>query len=244
MSNKGYFLPVSILIAAVLISASLIFTVGRNSAPADTSAEQETSADQKPGELIAPVTKNDFFRGAENATVTIVEYSDFECPFCKDFHVTMKQIIEEYDGQVAWVYRQFPLEQLHSKAIQEAQASECVGELGGGSAFWDFADRVYNITPSNDGLDLNELPQIAEEIGIDRSSFEECLESGRTASEIEKDMKDVEKLMNWNLERTGRGIGTPFSVVISDDGQSFTIPGALPYEQISIAIDQLLNSNN
>ena len=244
MSNKGYFLPVSILIAAVLISASLIFTVGRNSAPADTSAEQEASADQKPGELIAPVTENDFFRGAENAPVTIVEYSDFECPFCKDFHVTMKQIIEEYDGKVAWVYRQFPIEQLHSKAIQEAQASECAGELGGGNAFWDFADRVYDITPANDGLDLNILPEIAEEIGINRSSFEECLESGRMASEIAKDMKDVEKLMNWNLARTGRGIGTPFSVVISDGGQSFTIPGALPYEQIRIAIDQLLNSNN
>lgn len=82
-------------------------------------------------------------RGAEDAPVTIVEYSDFDCPYCARFHDTMLQVMEEYDGQVRWVYRHYPIEQLHPNAPKIAEASECIANLDGEEAFWRFADTYY-----------------------------------------------------------------------------------------------------
>ena len=76
---------------------------------------------------MAPITDSDWIRGGRNAEVSVVEYSDLECPFCKRHDATMKQLISEYDGKVNWVYRHFPLTQLHPKAPKEAEAAECAG---------------------------------------------------------------------------------------------------------------------
>jgi len=82
-------------------------------------------------EDIDPVTSEDFVRGNRNARIALIEYSDLECPFCKRFHPTAQQLINEYPNDVMWVYRHFPLDQLHSKARAEALAAECAGSLGG-----------------------------------------------------------------------------------------------------------------
>lgn len=94
-----------------------------------------------------PVSAQDHIRGDANAPVKVVEYSDLDCPFCKQFHVTMNQVMEEYgkQGRVAWVFRHFPLEQLHPDAPRKAQASECMSELGGQQAFWNFVDKVSGV---------------------------------------------------------------------------------------------------
>ena len=117
--------------------------------------------------------------GNPGAPVKLVEFSDFECPFCKRFHLTMKRLMNEYgeDGKVAWVYRHFPLVSLHSKARREAQAAECASELGGNEAFWAYSDRLFEVAPSNNRLDLALLPRIAQLIGLDRAKFEACLAS-------------------------------------------------------------------
>jgi len=101
-----------------------------------------------------------------NAPVKIVEFSDTECPFCKRFHTTMQQVVKDSNGQVAWVYRHFPLDQLHSKARKEAEATECAAELGGNEKFWAYLNRLMEVTPANDGLDLAELPVIAAYVGL------------------------------------------------------------------------------
>ncbi|MGB6882161.1 MAG: thioredoxin domain-containing protein, partial [Microgenomates group bacterium] len=98
---------------------------------------------------IPEITEKDYIRGSKDARVFLIEYSDFECPFCKDFHETAQQIVDEYDGQVGWVYRHFPLDVLHAKARTEAIAAECAAELGGNDGFWAFIDKIYEITPSN-----------------------------------------------------------------------------------------------
>src|SRR3989344_5485116 len=100
--------------------------------------------------------------------IAIVEYSDLECPFCKTFQKTLHQIMDEYgeSGKVAWVYRHFPLAQLHTKAAKEAEATECAAELGGNAAFWKYADRLFEVTPSNNNLELSQLPVIAAEVGL------------------------------------------------------------------------------
>lgn len=106
---------------------------------------------------VRSVNEGDHLRGDPKATVKIVEFSDLECPFCKNFHFTMQQIMSEYPGKVSWAYRHFPLDSLHPKARKEAEASECAAELGGNDGFWSYVDKLFEITPSNNGLDPNLL---------------------------------------------------------------------------------------
>ena len=130
--------------------------------------------------------------------------------------------MEESKGQVKWVYRHFPIDQLHPvKARKEAAASECAAELGGNDAFWKFADRFYELTPSNNRTDLDTvLPQIAREIGLDEAKFASCLASGRHDRRIEEDRQ--------NAIATG-GRGTPWSIIVSKSGKTYPLSGAQPY---------------
>ncbi len=91
-----------------------------------------------------PVDKDDHIRGSVDAKVKFIEYSDFECPFCKRHHPVMQKIVSAYSGNdVAWVYRHLPLVSIHPKAQPLAEASECAAELGGNDGFWAFADAVF-----------------------------------------------------------------------------------------------------
>ncbi len=120
---------------------------------------EENSADARAGK-VRPVSKtNDHIRGNPNAPVSLIEYSDFECPFCKRFHDTAKQIVQQYGGKVNWVYRHFPLDFHNPAAQREAEAAECAAELGGNEAFWRFTDLIYTRTLSNGkGVPETELP--------------------------------------------------------------------------------------
>ena len=202
--------------------------------------QQQQAEEQKRREAAGaakPVDGEDHIRGSLDAPVKLVEFSDFECPFCKRFHPTMKRLMNEYgkDGKVAWVYRHFPLDSLHSKARKEAQAAECANELGGNEAFWAYSDRLFEVAPSNDRLDLALLPRIAQEIGLDRAKFEACLEGdlrgGKYAAHIEADVQDA---------IASGGTGTPFSLVIAPNGTTYPINGAQPYAALKSIIDLAL----
>lgn len=179
---------------------------------------------------LAPVTDKDWTRGKKNAKIAVVEFSDTECPFCKRFHPTMQQLVKEYPNDVKWIYRHFPLTSIHTKAVKEAEATECAGELGGNEGFWKYIDRLFEVTPSNDGLDPAQLPQIAEDVGLNRKKFESCLESGKYAEKVQKQADDA-------IAAGARG--TPYSVVVVGD-QNVPVSGALPYEQLKSIIDQLI----
>lgn len=183
---------------------------------------------------LRPVSKDrDHIRGNPAAPVTLVEYSDFECPFCKRFHITAKKLVDESKGQLRWVYRHFPLEELHPvKARKEASASECAAELGGNDTFWKFADRFYELTPSNNRTDIDKvLPQIAREIGLDSEKFASCLASGRHDRRVTEDQQ--------NAVATG-GRGTPWSLIVSKSGKIYPLSGAQPYATIKQIIDLAL----
>src|SRR3989344_4864332 len=155
-------IPVAIVIAGALIAGAVYMGTSRGGT-AD-SQQPQTAEQQQTGNLeqMAAITSEDHIRGNPNAEVTIVEYSDYECPFCKSFHPTMQRIVDEYGDKVAWVYRHFPLDSIHSKARPEAVAAECAAELGGNDAFWKFTDRFFELTPSNNQTDTaTVLPQIA-----------------------------------------------------------------------------------
>ena len=223
--------PIAIVIAGVLIGGSLYFSnVKIAQQPKVKTVELATSSDT---DNMRPVTADDHILGNPNAPIKIVEYSDTECPFCKQFHSTLKQIMTLYgkDGKVAWVYRHFPIDQLHSKARKEAEATECANELGGSQKFWEFIDLVYSTTESNNSLDPAELPKIAKKVGLDVTAFNTCLSSGKYAAKVEADYQDAVK---------AGGRGTPNSIVVASDGSKTLIQGAQPFESVKNIVDALL----
>lgn len=229
-STYNITVPVAIVIAGVLIAGALYFTKsGEKNETVQKNSGQETA-----DIALSPVTADDHILGNPNAPIVVVEYSDTECPFCKTFHVTMNKIMEEYgkNGKVAWVYRHFPLDSIHPKADKEAEGAECAAELGGNDAFWKYMNRVFEITPSNNNLDLAKLPEIAMELGLDKVRFETCLASGKYAEKVESQFQSGIAI----------GIrGTPHSIIITNkDGKKYPLEGAQPYVTVKTVIDAAL----
>lgn len=233
---EKYSTPISVLLGALIIGGAVYWS-GQNPQLANRNqGAQQPQEVQATPEKAAPVTAEDHVRGSRNAEVFVIEYADTECPFCKQFHSTMQQVMKDYgeNGKVAWVYRHFPLDQLHQKARSEAVALECASEQGGDAAFWKYADRLYEVTPSNDGLEASELPKIATYVGLDASAFAKCQTSGRYDAHIEADAQ--------NAIATG-GQGTPWSIILTKDGKGQAISGAQPYDSLKKAIDSALKNN-
>ncbi|MBI2515258.1 DsbA family protein [Candidatus Wolfebacteria bacterium] len=233
-AKKDYLLPASIVVAALLVAGAWVYTAGLKNVNPNGAVNQpiaQPTPENDSGINILPISANDHLLGNPNAPVKIVEFSDLECPFCKSFHPTMKQILADYGGKVAWVYRHFPLDQLHPKARKEAEASECANELGGNEKFWAYIDRVFEVTPSNNGLDLAQLPKIAEDIGLNKVQFQACLESGKYKNAVQANVDDA-------VSAGGRG--TPYSVVLTPNNKKIPLNGALPLAQVRLIIDEAL----
>jgi len=177
---------------------------------------------------IQPVTEEDNVRGSTNPIITLVEYSDFECPYCKSFHETMKSIIADYGDSVQWVYRDLPIDSIHSKARTEAEAAECAGKQG---KFWEMADAIFAVTPSNDGLDLALLPELAREIGVDMDEYSQCVEERQTQQRVEDNIRDAAQ---------AGATGTPFNVVMAE-GELIPAAGALSKAQLVQFIEGVLS---
>jgi len=216
-NNKDYLLPASIVIAALLIAGAWIYTAGlKNIEPKKSSQELGKIAPNI--ENVKLVSADDHIFSHPNAEIKIIEFSDMECPFCKRFHATMKQVINEYGDKVAWIYRHFPLEQLHPQAKKSAIASECATEIGGNNAFWRYLDQY---------MDLEEIvseasfSQIAENIGLNRNQFKTCLNSDKFNDKIDSYIQDA---ANSGAQ------GTPYSVIINKNNKKTSINGALPFE--------------
>lgn len=230
-TKKDYLLPASIILAAILISASFVYSTGKK-VETDNNASPGTQVIQKSPENVKPISEDDHILGNFGAPVKVITFTDFECPYCKNFHITIKQTLEKYDGQIAWTYRHSPIDQLHSKARKEAEASECAAEQGGDEKFWAYVDRLFELTPSNNGLDLTLLPKIAKDVGLDTAKFETCLASGKYAEKIEAQRQNAENSCNDPTY----GCGTPYSIVIGPKGGKVVIPGAYPFESTDARI--------
>ena len=225
---RDLLIPGSIMIAGAAIGLGLFFSGGGGAAPlavGTAPAAQPQEVDRT--DQVAPVTDADYRKGPADAAVTIVEYSDFDCPFCSRFHDSMNQIVAN-NADVAWVYRHFPLEQLHPQAESVAIAAECVGELAGSDAFWSFTDGYFAARGAGDSTAHSVLvPQLAVAAGAPSAAFEECVTSGRTQTLVQEDMD--------NAIATG-GRGTPWSILIGPTGKTYPINGALPDN----AVEQLI----
>lgn len=221
-----HLVPLAIVLAGGFIAAAIYF--GGGSTGQTTSKVENPSANKID---IATVTEKDHILGTRSADLVVVEYSDTECPFCKIFHPTMQQVVRDYQGRVSWVYRHFPIAQLHAKALKEAEATECATELGGNQAFWKYLDRLFEVTNSNDSLDPGELPKIATAVGLDTDAFNACLSSGRYAEFVNKSVEEAVK---------AGARGTPYSVIIAKNGEKVVINGAEPIESVKSKIEALL----
>ncbi len=181
--------------------------------------------------IMEPVGARDHVRGSRTAPVKLVEFADTECPLCKRFHPVLQRLVDDYPGKVAWVFRHFPIAEIHPRAPKEHEATECAAELGGEAAFWAYLDRLYEITPSNDRLKPSELPRIALHVGLDRAPFEQCLRSGRHAARVAADVADA---------LAAGAPGTPYSVVVAPNGRTYAVVGAQPYETLRLVIELAL----
>ncbi len=192
----------------------------------------QLAATPKPAQAPA-VTPEDYIQGDKNALVTLIEYADLECPFCKQFHPTMQQILKEYQGKVRWVYRHYPLP-FHANAQKEAEAAECAGKLGGNQAFWKYIDSIYERTTGNGtGFSLDKLTPLAKEIGVNQAGFQKCLDSGEFSQKVKDQMQ----------QGSQAGVaGTPATFLIDSQGETQFINGALPFDQIKPMIEQVLTN--
>jgi protein-disulfide isomerase len=175
---------------------------------------------------VPEVTQNDWVKGNRNAKFALVEYSDYECPFCSRFHPTAEQMLEEYGDEVMWVYRHFPLDSIHPNARSLAVAAECAGKLGGNEAFWQFTDELMNNGPE---LDVSEY---AGTIGLNVSSFDSCLTNEETADLVRED------------EQGGLSAGvtgTPGNILLNlETGEAELLPGAVPFSMVKEALDGMM----
>ncbi len=158
--------------------------------------------------------------GPEDAPVTIVEFSDFECPFCLRFHPTLQRVMDDYEGKVRLVYRQFPLNNIHPNAQKAAEASLCANDQG---KFWELHDALF---AQPGGLDVPSLKAKAAELGLDTGAFATCLDSGTHAAQVAADVEEGSRL----------GVsGTPALFI---NGRYLS--GAQPYEVVARILDDEL----
>lgn len=193
--------------------------------------EFDGKLDAEQAEKVVGIKDSDHVKGSRDADVFIIEYSDFECPFCASFHSTADQAVEEYDGKVAWVYRHFPLDSIHSKARPAAAASECVASLAGNDAFWSFSDELFE----NQTTALSDagLRSAAINAGADGASYDECIASDKFADRVESDYQEG---------LTAGVTGTPGNFVINKGGEAWIIPGAVGIDTLKTTIDDALGS--
>jgi len=172
------------------------------------------------------------FKGAANAKVALIEFSDFQCPFCSRYDKdTYPQIAKDYidTGKIKYVWRDYPLD-FHQNAEKAAEAAHCAGEQG---KFWEMHDRLF---ANQQNIAAADLPKHAQALGLNTSLFQQCLDSGRFAAEIKKDIAAAGTV----------GIsGTPsFLVGVVQPNGSVKIAkklvGAKPYSEFKTAIDSLL----
>lgn len=235
MDKANYLVPLAIVLAGGLVGLGIFFggrdTAPSESAPAEVAGEQ--SGAPSAAELaITKIREDDHIRGNPESPIVMIEYSDIECPVCLRFQPIVQQAVDEYRGKVVWVFRHFPLS-IHANAQKEAEATECAANQGGNEAFWKYLDTLFERSGGGGtGFALADLAPLAEELGLDRDQFSECLDGGQVAKDVRDEM----------AEGAAVGIqGTPGTFVVNRESDEVKfIPGLVSLEQLKELIDGML----
>ncbi len=249
-SRETWIIAGSILLGGIIISASILSSGGKfqKLADSDSAAVAQPSGNPtlaggqpsaQPSGSVKVSTDNDPVLGDKNAPLTLIEFSDYECPSCKrSFTDLLPELKKAYigTGKVKLVYRDFPLS-FHANAEKEAEAAECARSLGSDATYYNFHDQIFTQTTSGGtGIALTQLPVIAKDLGLNVDRFQQCLDSGKFKDEVAKDIADG----------TAAGVsGTPSWIIgsSSKDGQieGQLIVGAQPFSVFKVIIDEKLN---
>lgn len=231
--KAGVFLFLGLFVISLLTGGFGL--TGQSTGSVDTNPNP---AEQQPSKVSASVD-DDPVLGQENAPVTIIEFSDYQCPFCRKFWTeTFSQVKEQYidTGKAKLIYRDFPLTNIHPMAAKAAEAAECVQEQAGDEAYFEMHDKIFAEQNVMDGGDPNngpvkstvqftaqDLKDWANELGYDIGS---CLDSGQMSSEVQSDLRDGQ---------AAGGRGTPYFVI---NGKPLS--GAQPFSAFQQAIESEL----
>ena len=176
-------------------------------------------------------------KGDKNAKLTLVEFTDYQCPFCsRHLRDTFPQIENEYikTGKVRYVLREFPLESIHPQAVKAAEAAACAGDQG---KYWEMHDRLFS---NQNALAPAQLPGHAEAISLDATKFKTCLDGGKFTAKVRKDLTDAQKYGATGTPTFFIGLTDPKSAEIKAVRK---IVGAQSYTAFKDAFDTLLGSN-
>ena len=196
MFLMGLFLGLAIAaVAGLILVLSMVMSgkaiaAGTNkpvvTAPVNT-APDNTNTNTPPAKPVKDVSATDHIRGNKNAKVTLIEYSDFECPFCKNFVATLDQALKDFPNDVRLVFRQYPLS-FHPNAEMDAEVSECVAKIGGEAAFWKFHDKIYADTAANgSSFTEDQLMAMVKGLGVNDAAVKKCTDAGDMKARVAAD---------------------------------------------------------
>lgn len=197
-------------------------------AQADAAAKRAEASKANAKNVNEVSDSEDHIYGNVDAKLSLIEYSDFSCPYCTKFHVTAKEVVDSYGDDVNWVYRHLPLSFHEPEASRQAMASECAASLGDNTKFWAYASSVFETRISSH----DDLVDLAVNLGIDKAAFSSCLTN-------ETYKKDVD-LDTANGGESGV-TGTPGTIVLNNEtGEAILIEGAQPAAVFKKVIDDML----
>lgn len=227
-SENTYLIPAAIIVAGLIVAGAVIYAFAPNKGvESGNTADGGLSDTNVGGSVSQNLADDDPILGNASAPVTLVEFGDFQCPFCKKFHEeARKEILDTYveTGKVKIVYRDFPLENIHPAARPAAEAAECADEQG---KFWPYHDALYT---RQDELAKGTMDYVAlaKELGMNRAAFEKCVKDRKYKDEVTKDYEDGVKA----------GVdGTPALFI---NGKKVTPAGAQPFSVFQAQIESAL----
>jgi len=221
--KSSFTIPIAIVLGGIVVAGAVYFSMRQSS----------TSSSTGNPALVRPISSSDHILGNPAAPVIIVEYSDFDCDYCKGFHETLHQIIasEGADGKVAWVFREFPLIEIHPNAFSHARAAECAAQVAGNDAFWKFTNELFANQP-NDPANYGTL---ASSAGISDDAFAICVS---TASPTIDAHINADRQNAFDIGAQG----TPYSLILVNGRAPVVMDGAYPYDAVKKLIEQTLQS--
>lgn len=219
-------------VAAVVFAALWLFSLYSNGSldfgGDDIKQVNPTIQNPTAGNIQVKIDSTDPVLGDKDAEISIVEFSDFQCPFCAraaDGAVAeFKKSSYFKDGKVNLVYKHFPLNSIHPYAQKAAEASVCAQEQG---KFWEMHDIIFE---NQGALDIASLKGYAKKIGLNQAKFDSCLDDGKGSAKVSNDLKQA---------TNAGGQGTPYFVLINEDGKTTAISGAQPWVNFEAAINSL-----
>lgn len=217
--KTSYTIPLAIIFGGIIIAGALYASVPKKEAGSGNP------------ELVRLVDASDHILGNPAAKVMIVEYSDFDCDFCKTFNETLHQVIanEGTNGDVAWVYRQFPLIEIHPNALAHARASECVAQVADNETFWKFETALFDNQP----VDPSSYGALAQAAGVTGDAFATCYANAAATLDA-RIMSDRQNALDMGAR------GTPYSLILVAGKPPIVMAGGYSYDAVKQLVDEAL----